>query len=53
MKDHLTPWSYSLYSTLPDFMKKQILFEREVEGLTKISQIETEKLISYFVDLEL
>lgn len=53
VKDHLTPWSYSLYCTLPEFLKKQILFEREVEGLTKISQIETERLISYFVDLEL
>jgi hypothetical protein len=22
VKEHLTPWSYSLYSTLPDFLKK-------------------------------
>jgi 6-phosphofructokinase len=49
----LTPWSYSLYSTLPDFLKKQLLFEREIEGTTKVSQIETEKLISYYVDQEL
>lgn len=53
VKDHLTPWSYSLYSTLPDFMKKQLLFEREIEGTTKISQIETEKLMAYFVEDEL
>ena len=50
VRDHLTPWSYSLYSTLPEFLKRQILFEREIEGTTKISQIETEKLMSYFVD---
>lgn len=53
MKQHLTPWSYSLYSTLPEFLKKQLLFEREIEGTTKISQIETEKLIAYYVDQEL
>ena len=35
--DFLTPWSYSLYSTLPEFLKKQLLFEREIEGTTKIS----------------
>jgi 6-phosphofructokinase len=35
--DSLTPWSYSLYSTLPEFLKKQLLFEREIEGTTKIS----------------
>jgi len=53
VRDHLTPWSYSLYSTLPEFLKRQILFEREIEGTTKISQIETEKLMSYFVEQEL
>lgn len=37
VKEHLTPWSFSLYSTLPDFLKKQLLYEREIEGTTKIS----------------
>ena len=46
----LTPWSYSLYQTLPEFLKKQLLFEREIEGTTKISQLETEKLIAYYVE---
>jgi 6-phosphofructokinase len=49
----LTPWSYSLYQTLPEFLKKQLLFEREIEGTTKISQLETEKLIAYYVEQEL
>ena len=53
MHESLTPWSYSLYSTLPEFLKKQLLFEREIEGTTKISQIETEKLIAYYVEQEL
>jgi hypothetical protein len=51
--ESLTPWSYSLYCTLPDFLKKELLFEREIEGTTKISQIETEKLIAYYVEQEL
>ena len=37
VKEHLTPWSFSLYVTLPDFLKKQILYEREVSGSVKIS----------------
>jgi len=49
----LTPWSYSLYSSLPDFFKKELLFEREVAGSLKLSQIETERLISYLVGEEL
>jgi hypothetical protein len=49
----LSPWSYSLYTTLPDFLKRQLLFEREIEGTTRISQIETEKLMAYYVEQEL
>jgi hypothetical protein len=30
VKESLTPWSYSLYTTIPDFIKKEILFEREI-----------------------
>ena len=37
VQSHLTPWSWSLYQTLPDFLKKQLLYEREIEGTTKIS----------------
>ena len=33
----LTPWSYSLYSTLPEFFKKQLLVEREIAGSLKLS----------------
>jgi len=53
VKERLTPWSYSLFSTIPDFIKKQILFEREVHGSVKLAQIETEKLLAFLVDEEL
>mmetsp|Transcript_21842 Transcript_21842/g.16189 ORF Transcript_21842/g.16189 Transcript_21842/m.16189 type:complete len:330 (+) Transcript_21842:2604-3593(+) len=53
IKDKLTPWSYSLYITIPDFIKKQILFEREVQGSVRLAQIETEKFMAYLVENEL
>jgi pyrophosphate--fructose-6-phosphate 1-phosphotransferase len=53
LKEKLTPWSFSLYTTLPDFLKKQLIYEREIHGTVKLSQIETEKLLAYFVDIEL
>lgn len=53
IKEKLTPWSYSLYITIPDFIKKQILFEREVTGSVKLAQIETEKMVAFLVEEEL
>lgn len=53
-REKLTPWSYSLYITLPDFMKRQIIYNQEFGGADiNFSQLETEKLIAYFVDQEL
>lgn len=37
LKESLTPWSYSLFSTIPDFIRKQILFEREIQGSIKLA----------------
>lgn len=53
IKTLLSPWSYSLFASLPDFFKQQLLMNREVEGSIKLAAIETEKLISFFVDIEL
>jgi len=52
-KEQLTPWSFSLFETLPDFLKNQLLSEREVHGSVRLSQIETEKLLAYYCDIEL
>ena len=46
----LTPYAYSLFSSLPDFFKQQLLVNREVEGTIKLAAIETEKLISFLVE---
>jgi hypothetical protein len=40
-------------SPLPDFLKQQMLIERQLSGSIKLSQIETEKLVAYLVDEEL
>jgi len=53
IKQLLSPWSYSLFASLPEFFKIQLLMNREVEGSIKLSAIETEKLISFFVEIEL
>lgn len=53
IKQLLSPWSYSLFASLPDFFKMQLLMNREVEGSIKLAAIETEKLISFFVEKEL
>jgi len=53
VKEALSPWSFSLLSTLPDFMKSQLITEQEISGEVNLSQLETEKLISYFVAEEL
>jgi len=51
--DLLTPWSHSLFNSLPDFMKQQLLIEHQLSGSIKLSQIETEKLVAFLVNEEL
>ena len=53
IKKVLSPWSYSLYTSLPEFFRHQILVEREIAGTIKLSQLETERLVSYLVGEEL
>jgi 6-phosphofructokinase len=42
-----------VFNLLPDFIKKQLLLEREVHGSIQLSQIETERFLSYLVADEL
>lgn len=53
-REKLTPWSYSLMTTLPDFMRRQLIYEQEFgPGDINLSRLETEKLLAYFVAEEL
>jgi 6-phosphofructokinase 1 len=53
LKSLLTPWSFAVFSDLPEFTRKQMLLEREAHGSIQLSQIETERLLSYKIGLEL
>jgi len=53
IKQLLTEWSYSLFRVFPDFIKTQMLLSREMAGTIKLSQVETEKMLAYFCDIEL
>ena len=53
IKKVLSPWSYSIFITLPEFFRHQILVEREMAGTIKLSQLETERLLAYLVGQEL
>jgi len=54
LKETLTPWSYSLFETLPEFIRIQLIYEQEIStGGINLSMLETEKLLAYFVDVEL
>jgi 6-phosphofructokinase len=53
-REKLTPWSYSLMATLPDFMRRQLIYEQEFGlGDINLSRLETEKLLAHFVAEEL
>jgi len=49
----LTSWSRALFKSLPEFMQEQLLLERQSDGGLQISQLETERLLSAFVEDEL
>jgi len=49
----MSPWSYALFNTFPDFTKEQILFDSDNHGNAEISRVETEKLLAYLVGEEL
>jgi hypothetical protein len=37
VKEKLTPWSFSLYATLPDFMRLQIVTAQQIDGEVNLS----------------
>jgi len=53
LKKFLTPWSVALFESFPDFFRNQLLVYREMSGDIKLSQIETEKLLAFLVEVEL
>lgn len=52
-KASLTHWSRTILERLPDFMQAALLLGRGSDGKINVSQIETEKLLAHFVEIEL
>jgi 6-phosphofructokinase 1 len=42
----LTQWSRALFQSLPEFMQKELLFERQSNAAVQLSALETERLIA-------
>lgn len=53
LQKFLSPWSAGLFASLPAFLRRQLLNERESNGNIQLSQIETEKYLAYLVEIEL
>jgi hypothetical protein len=50
---HLTLWSRALFESLPEFMQKGLMLERQSNAALQLSQLETERLLAELVDDEL
>ena len=46
-------WNKALLESLPQFIVNQLLLERCSDGSLQCAQVETERLLGYFVDQEL
>ena len=53
VREHLTMWSKSLLDSMPALVQQQIMLSRNDNGAVELSQAETEKLLAYFVEIEL
>lgn len=53
IKEILTPWSAAVFLMLPQFIRLELLYTRDMYGSIKLSQIETERLLAYLVEVEL
>ncbi|CAJ1372272.1 unnamed protein product [Effrenium voratum] len=49
----LTTWSAALFNSLPEFIQKQLLLERQSNAALQLSQLETERLMAWLVEDEL
>ena len=53
MKASMTHWSRTILERLPEFMQVALFLGRGSDGKINVSQIETEKLLAHFVEIEL
>ena len=53
LRESLTMWSKSLLDSMPAYMQTQLMLSRNVNNEVALSQAETEKLLAYFVEIEM
>ncbi|KAE9605250.1 hypothetical protein Lal_00024542 [Lupinus albus] len=53
ISSQLSPWASALFEFLPPFIRKQLLLYPESDDSAQLSQIETEKLLAYLVEVEI
>lgn len=53
LKEKLTPWTYELFNSMPDFFQKQIFTDTDIHGNINTSRLETEKLLAFLVEIEI
>ncbi|KAG5010138.1 hypothetical protein AAZX31_07G150300 [Glycine max] len=53
ISSQLTPWASALFEFLPPFIRRQLLLYPESDDSAQLSQIETEKLLAYLVEVEI
>jgi 6-phosphofructokinase 1 len=51
--EELTQWSRALYQSLPEFIQKELLMDRQSNASLQISALETERLIAELVEEEM
>jgi len=49
----LTSWSRALFESLPEFMRQELLIERQSNAVLQLGQLETERLMAELVEEEL
>merc|ERR1719210_470521 len=53
MLGELTQWSRALFESLPEFIQKQLMLERQSNAALQLAQLETERLMAWLVEDEL
>lgn len=53
MNKKLSSWAATTFLSFPEFTKEQFVLDREWHGKLKLARVETERLISYLVGVEL
>lgn len=52
-KEKMSAWTFAIFNSMPDFVQKEMLMDRDHHGYVMVENVETEKLLAYLVGEEL